>query len=190
MRDLRIEDAILYLEQVRLECVNDRPHIYSEFLAIMHAFKLQQMDMDTVIRRVTTLFQGNPQLLVGFNVFLPQGHAMEPAPTDSGDRGSTNTNSEQVHDSSSSSSSSSVIQGPSLDECKYDTRVPACVICLENAPICAAIPCMHMSYCVHCARKLCFGGSDETPSIVRYHGELTCPVCRQDVHAIKRVHRS
>ena len=76
MRELRVEDALLYLDQVKVE-FGDRPHIYNEFLDIMKTFKTQQIDTPGVIRRVSTLFQGNKKLVLGFNTFLPEGYKIE-----------------------------------------------------------------------------------------------------------------
>jgi Paired amphipathic helix repeat len=61
MRELRVEDALIYLDQVKVE-FGDRPHIYNEFLDIMKTFKTQQIDTPGVIRRVSNLFQGNRRL--------------------------------------------------------------------------------------------------------------------------------
>ena len=71
-----MEDALLYLDQVKME-FGDRPHIYNEFLDIMKTFKTQQLDTPGVIRRVSTLFQGNRKLVLGFNTFLPEGYKIE-----------------------------------------------------------------------------------------------------------------
>lgn len=76
MRELRVEDALLYLDQVKVE-FGDRPHIYNEFLDIMKTFKTQQIDTPGVIRRVSNLFQGNRKLVLGFNTFLPEGYKIE-----------------------------------------------------------------------------------------------------------------
>jgi paired amphipathic helix protein Sin3a len=76
MRELRVEDALLYLDQVKVE-FGDRPHIYNEFLDIMKTFKTQQIDTPGVIRRVSNLFQGNRRLVLGFNTFLPEGYKIE-----------------------------------------------------------------------------------------------------------------
>lgn len=76
MRELRVEDALLYLDQVKVE-FGDRPHIYNEFLDIMKTFKTQQIDTPGVIRRVSNLFQGNRTLVLGFNTFLPEGYKIE-----------------------------------------------------------------------------------------------------------------
>jgi hypothetical protein len=51
MRELRVEDALMYLDQVKME-FGDRPHIYNEFLDIMKTFKSQAIDTPGVIRRV------------------------------------------------------------------------------------------------------------------------------------------
>lgn len=74
--DLREEDILLYLDQVKGE-FGDRPHIYNEFLDIMRTFKAEQIDTPGVIRRVRNLFQGNRRLLLGFNIFLPEGYEIE-----------------------------------------------------------------------------------------------------------------
>lgn len=71
-----MEDALLYLDQVKVE-FGDRPHIYNEFLDIMKTFKTQQIDTPGVIRRVSNLFQGNRKLVLGFNTFLPEGYKIE-----------------------------------------------------------------------------------------------------------------
>ena len=76
MRELRVEDALMYLDQVKLE-FGDRPQIYNEFLEIMKNFKSMKIDTPGVIRRVSTLFQGNKALVLGFNTFLPDGFKIE-----------------------------------------------------------------------------------------------------------------
>ncbi len=76
MRELRVEDALLYLDQVKVE-FGDRPHIYNEFLDIMKTFKTHQIDTPGVIRRVSNLFHGNRKLVLGFNTFLPEGYKIE-----------------------------------------------------------------------------------------------------------------
>lgn len=69
MRELRVEDALLYLDQVKME-FGDRPQIYNEFLDIMKTFKSQEIDTPGVIRRVSMLFHGNTRLILGFNAFF------------------------------------------------------------------------------------------------------------------------
>lgn len=76
MRELRVEDALMYLDQVKME-FGDRPQIYNEFLDIMKTFKSQQIDTPGVIKRVSSLFEGNRHLMLGFNIFLPDDHQIE-----------------------------------------------------------------------------------------------------------------
>ena len=73
MRELRVEDALLYLDDVKHE-FRDRPAIYNEFLAIMKNFKTQEVDTPGVIERVSRLFRGYNNLILGFNTFLPEGY--------------------------------------------------------------------------------------------------------------------
>ena len=53
---------------------SDQPRVYNEFLDIMKEFKSQSTDTPGVIRRVTHLFAGHPDLIIGFNTFLPTGY--------------------------------------------------------------------------------------------------------------------
>lgn len=76
MRELKVEDALLYLDQVKVE-FGDQPHIYNEFLEIMKTFKTQEIDTPGVIARVSNLFRGNRRLVLGFNTFLPEGYKIE-----------------------------------------------------------------------------------------------------------------
>ena len=57
LRELKVEDALLYLDQVKME-FGDKPEIYNEFLDIMKNFKAQTIDTPGVIRRVSQLFRG------------------------------------------------------------------------------------------------------------------------------------
>jgi len=75
-RELKVEDALLYLDQVKLE-FGDRPRIYNEFLEIMKNFKAQEVDTIGVINRVRRLFHGYNNLILGFNTFLPDGYKIE-----------------------------------------------------------------------------------------------------------------
>jgi paired amphipathic helix protein Sin3a len=73
MRELRVEDALIYLDDVKRE-FGDRPAIYNEFLEIMKNFKSQVVDTPGVIDRVSRLFRGYNKLILGFNKFLPDGY--------------------------------------------------------------------------------------------------------------------
>lgn len=75
-RPLNVKDALSYLEQVKFQ-FSSRPDVYNHFLDIMKDFKSQAIDTPGVIQRVTTLFQGFPNLIQGFNTFLPHGYKIE-----------------------------------------------------------------------------------------------------------------
>lgn len=75
-RELKVEDALLYLDQVKLE-FGDRPRIYNQFLEIMKNFKAQEVDTIGVIQSVRKLFHGYNNLILGFNTFLPEGYKIE-----------------------------------------------------------------------------------------------------------------
>lgn len=88
-----VQDALSYLDQVKVQFV-DHPDVYNRFLDIMKDFKsgayvsvstsdssevLTRCSIDTpgVIERVSSLFAGNPELIQGFNTFLPPGYRIE-----------------------------------------------------------------------------------------------------------------
>ncbi|XP_067943768.1 paired amphipathic helix protein Sin3a-like isoform X2 [Watersipora subatra] len=73
---LKVEDALSYLDQVKLQFGN-HPQVYNDFLDIMKEFKSQSIDTPGVISRVSNLFKGHPELIVGFNTFLPPGYKIE-----------------------------------------------------------------------------------------------------------------
>ena len=75
-RQLRVEDALAYLEQVKSR-FSESPTVYNNFLDIMKEFKAQTIDTSEVIRRVSSLFQGHRELILGFNTFLPPGYRIE-----------------------------------------------------------------------------------------------------------------
>ncbi|KAJ5218119.1 uncharacterized protein N7498_000218 [Penicillium cinerascens] len=71
-----LNDALSYLDQVKVRFV-DQPDVYNRFLDIMKDFKSQAIDTPGVIQRVSTLFNGHPALIQGFNTFLPPGYRIE-----------------------------------------------------------------------------------------------------------------
>lgn len=106
---LKVEDALSYLDQVKYKFGN-QPQVYNDFLDIMKEFKSQSIDTPGVIQRVSNLFkvrdlnysihymrtclkhfcfffhlpQGHPELIVGFNTFLPPGYKIEVQANDQG----------------------------------------------------------------------------------------------------------
>lgn len=76
-----LKRAVSYLERVK-RTFSERPEVYRAFLAVMHAFKEQRVDITGLVTQVYQLFEGHPNLLIGFNTFLPIGHAgSKPNPT-------------------------------------------------------------------------------------------------------------
>lgn len=88
-----VQDALSYLDQVKVQFV-DHPDVYNRFLDIMKDFKsgayvtletnqagadflTYSIDTPGVIDRVSSLFAGNPELIQGFNTFLPPGYRIE-----------------------------------------------------------------------------------------------------------------
>ena len=71
-----LNDALSYLDQVKVRFV-EQPDVYNRFLDIMKDFKSQAIDTPGVIDRVSTLFNGHPELIQGFNTFLPPGYRIE-----------------------------------------------------------------------------------------------------------------
>lgn len=71
-RRLQVDDALSYLERVRQQFMQT-PEKYNEFLEVMKEFKSHTIDTHGVILRVTKLFRFHPDLIDGFNTFLPPG---------------------------------------------------------------------------------------------------------------------
>ncbi|SPQ18333.1 7f40f6cf-cb5a-48eb-956d-18c86878a74f [Thermothielavioides terrestris] len=65
-----LNDALSYLDQVKVQ-FHEQPDVYNRFLDIMKDFKSQTIDTPGVISRVSELFAGHPNLIQGFNTFLP-----------------------------------------------------------------------------------------------------------------------
>ncbi len=80
---LKVEDALSYLDQVKYKFCS-QPQVYNDFLDIMKEFKSQSIDTPGVITRVSNLFRGHPELIVGFNTFLPPGYKIEVQSSESG----------------------------------------------------------------------------------------------------------
>lgn len=80
---LKVEDALTYLDMVKFK-FGEKPQVYNDFLDIMKEFKTQSIDTPGVITRVSSLFNGYPELIMGFNTFLPPGYKIEVQKNDQG----------------------------------------------------------------------------------------------------------
>eukprot|EP01102_Stenamoeba_stenopodia_P018355 TRINITY_DN6714_c0_g1_i2.p1 TRINITY_DN6714_c0_g1~~TRINITY_DN6714_c0_g1_i2.p1 ORF type:complete len:975 (+),score=235.58 TRINITY_DN6714_c0_g1_i2:41-2965(+) len=75
-REVKFENALDFLDQVKLVFAK-QPNVYNQFLEIMKEFKTQSIDTPGVIARVSELFKGHRNLILGFNTFLPAGYKIE-----------------------------------------------------------------------------------------------------------------
>ncbi|KAI0341407.1 hypothetical protein BDW22DRAFT_1430067 [Trametopsis cervina] len=75
-RQLDVTDALGYLDRVKMQ-FQDQSDVYNRFLDIMKDFKSQVIDTPGVIDRVSSLFRGHPDLIQGFNTFLPAGYRID-----------------------------------------------------------------------------------------------------------------
>eukprot|EP00977_Amphora_coffeiformis_P007868 scaffold1751_cov253-Amphora_coffeaeformis.AAC.4 len=80
------------------------------------------------------------------------------------------------------------VKCPTLAELVHDKEVnddgcgPVCIICHANMPLCVALPCLHMSYCVACARSMCCDEHGRANKL-----RVECAKCRQPIQAVSRV---
>ncbi|GER41363.1 paired amphipathic helix protein Sin3, partial [Striga asiatica] len=71
---LSTNDALTYLKEVK-DMFQDQREKYDKFLDVMEDIKAQRIDTAAcVIGRVKELFKGHPNLILGFNTFLPKGY--------------------------------------------------------------------------------------------------------------------
>ena len=70
------EDAFSYMDKVKYKFMN-QPYVYEAFLKLMKDFKKKKIDTPGVIAHVSHLFRDHPDLMVGFNVFLPPGYEIK-----------------------------------------------------------------------------------------------------------------
>ncbi|KAG8730736.1 Paired amphipathic helix protein Sin3b [Ceratobasidium sp. 428] len=68
-----LNDAFAYVNLVK-NTYSDQPEVYDEFLNIMKEFKTGLATTAEVADRVEELFNGHPELISQFDVFLPPGH--------------------------------------------------------------------------------------------------------------------
>ena len=76
LKNPSMDNALSYLDLVKYKFDN-QPEIYNNFLDILKEFKSESIDTAGVVTQVSQLFNGYPELIRGFNIFLPPGHKME-----------------------------------------------------------------------------------------------------------------
>ncbi|XP_008782412.1 paired amphipathic helix protein Sin3-like 5 [Phoenix dactylifera] len=67
------DDALHYLQLVK-DTFYDEPAKYETFLDIMKEFRSHRINTAAVVARIKHLFSGQPDLIHGFNYFLPTEH--------------------------------------------------------------------------------------------------------------------
>jgi len=72
MSNPKFESALDFLDRVK--SVFGQTHTYTSFLDIMKQFKAGTIDTPGVTDRVKGLFAGHPELIYGFNAFLPANY--------------------------------------------------------------------------------------------------------------------
>ncbi|KAI3973573.1 hypothetical protein MKW92_033299 [Papaver armeniacum] len=73
--------SVDYLEAVKSRFQDHAPEIYEEFLEVLKSMKSRSV-VRTAVARVKVLLEGHPDLIVGFNFFLPPGYTI---PTEDGE---------------------------------------------------------------------------------------------------------
>ena len=74
---LSVEDALYYLDKVKVKYNNKNMDVYNKFLDIMKDFKSHNIATPGVIKRVSELFNGENNLIEEFNSFLPPGYVIK-----------------------------------------------------------------------------------------------------------------
>ncbi|CAI2300629.1 unnamed protein product [Caenorhabditis sp. 36 PRJEB53466] len=69
----RVDEALSYLRVIK-SSFDSRVDIYHKFLEIMKNFRAQRIDTPEVIEQVADLLYEQPELVLGFNTFLPAGY--------------------------------------------------------------------------------------------------------------------
>ncbi|CAL8119579.1 unnamed protein product [Orchesella dallaii] len=66
----KFQDAFAYLMHMKVR-YRQRPQTFNDFLDIMGDFKSNRIDDQGAIDRVAYLFRRDPDMIMGFNMFLP-----------------------------------------------------------------------------------------------------------------------
>jgi len=74
--NVTMSDALSYLDKIK-STFTDRPFVYDKFLKIMKNFKSGILQTPEIIIQVKELFTGYPELILGFQTFLPPGYIIE-----------------------------------------------------------------------------------------------------------------
>lgn len=73
------DDTLAYLKAVK-DVFEDQAKSYQDFLQLLKDFRTKRLDTESLIGKVQNLFEGHPDLLMGFNTFLPKGYEITITP--------------------------------------------------------------------------------------------------------------
>ena len=73
---MSLENARHYVSEVKSALGGSTPR-YKEFLSILKGYRTGEKPVTVVIEQVSQLFQGNRELTLGFNTFLPDDYKIE-----------------------------------------------------------------------------------------------------------------
>ena len=73
---MSLENARHYVSEVKSAVGGSTPR-YKEFLSILKGYRTGEKPVAVVIEQVSQLFQGNRELTLGFNTFLPDDYKIE-----------------------------------------------------------------------------------------------------------------
>jgi len=73
------ENSLTYVKEVKATFKDD-PESYQKFLRLMVDLKAEKVDNVDIATRVKELFRGDTRLILGFNVYLPEGDQISPPP--------------------------------------------------------------------------------------------------------------
>ena len=65
-----LDEARNYVKRIKFTFAN-QPHVYKQFLEIIHSFHLGKTAIKQIYQQITLLFQDYPDLIAGFTAFLP-----------------------------------------------------------------------------------------------------------------------
>ena len=68
-------ESIGYIVHVK-KAYEDKPQVYSSFIGLLQEFHSKKVDELATIHRVVALFKTRPDLVLGFNEFLPPGYSI------------------------------------------------------------------------------------------------------------------
>lgn len=124
---------------------------------------------------------GSGNIVIYDGVFIPSdddNHGYRREETDSSDSSEEEDSSEDVLPQPKRQKTIN-IPSESHEDKPAANPEKTCIVCLVNEPVCAALPCGHMNFCVGCSRVMGLKTGSDTK----------CPNCRGKVEEFKYMHQ-